>query len=52
MFNCYNSAWAQWHRVGLNHEVIMRMPPKRRSLFRGVWQLGGNTAYSVENRSL
>ena len=52
VFNCYNSVWAQWHRVGLDHEAVMRMPPKRRSLFRGVWQLGGNTAYSAENRAL
>jgi hypothetical protein len=29
------------------------MPAKRRSLFRGVWQIGGeNYAYSQENRSL
>ena len=34
------------------HDVIMGMPAKRRSLFRGVWQLGGNTAYSAENRAL
>ena len=27
------------------------MPPKRRTLFRGVWQLGGNTAYSADNRT-
>jgi hypothetical protein len=52
VFNCYNSAWAQWHRVGLDHEVIMRMPPKRRTLFRGVWELGSNAAYSAENRTL
>ena len=52
VFNCYNSAWAQWHRVGLDHEVIMRMPPKRRTLFRGVCELGGVTAYSAENRTV
>ena len=24
----------------------------RRTFFRGVWQLGGNTTYSAENRTL
>ena len=24
----------------------------RRTLFRGVWQFGGNTTYSAENRTL
>ena len=53
VFNCYNSLWAQWHRMNLDHEVIEAMPTKRRSLFRGVWQIGGqNHAYSLENRSL
>ena len=52
VFNCYNSLWAQWHKLDLAHDVIMAMPPKRRTLFRGVWQLGGNTGYSVDNRSL
>ena len=53
VFNCYNSLWAQWHRLNLDHEIIEAMPPKRRSLFRGVWQIGGeNFAYSRENRSL
>ena len=53
VFNCYNSLWAQWHRLNLDHDLIQAMPPKRRSLFRGVWQIGGeNHAYSQENRSL
>lgn len=53
VFNCYNSLWAQWHRLNLDHEIIQAMPPKRRTLFRGVWQIGGqNSAYSLDNRSL
>lgn len=54
VFNCYNSIWAQWHRLSLSHEIIEAMPPKRRSLFRGTWALGstGNREYSLDNRSL
>ena len=44
--------WAQWHRLNLDHETIEAMPEKRRTLFRGVWELGGNREYSLENRSL
>ncbi len=51
VFNCYNSIWAQWHKTNLPHEVIAEMPVKRRSLFRGTWQMGGNTEYSEENRA-
>lgn len=52
VFNCYNSIWSQWHRTNLDHETIMKMPEKRRSLFRGTYQLGGNVEYSEENRAL
>ena len=54
VFNCYNSIWAQWHRVNLSHEKIMAMPAKRRTLFRGTWALGGsgNHAYAEDNRAL
>ena len=54
VFNCYNSIWAQWHRLNLDHEIIEKMPPKRQSLFRGTWQLGGdgNRSYSADNRSV
>lgn len=60
IFNCYNSLWAQWHRLNLDPAVIETMPPKRRSLFRGVYALdfhkaGGpeaNRTWSADNRSL
>ena len=54
VFNCYNSIWAQWHRKNLDHETILKMPPKRRTLFRGTWALGegGNREYSLDNRAL
>jgi hypothetical protein len=56
VFNCYNSIWAQWHRLNLSHEIIEAMPPKRRSLFRGTWAIGGgpdgNREYSLDNRTV
>ena len=56
VFNCYNSLWAQWHRLSLPVELAEALPPRRRSLFRGIWQIGGpaddprNQSWSVENR--
>jgi len=57
VFNCYNSLWAQWYLLNLDHEIIKKMAVKRRSLFRGTWKLGelngsGNFHYSADNRSL
>ena len=56
VFNCYNSIWAQWHRLNLSHETITAMPPKRQSLFRGTWAIGGgpegNREYSTDNRTV
>ena len=56
VFNCYNSIWAQWHRLNLSHETIDAMPPKRQSLFRGTWAIGGgpegNREYSLDNRTV
>ena len=56
VFNCYNSIWAQWHRLNLDHETIEAMPPKRRTLFRGTWAIGGgpngNREYSLDNRTV
>ena len=36
IFNCYAAAAAQF-QINLPYEMIERMPPKRRTLFRGVW---------------
>ncbi len=56
VFNCYNSIWAQWHRLNLDHETIEAMPPMRRTLFRGTWAIGGgpngNREYSLDNRTV
>ena len=59
LFNCYNSVWAQWHRLNLDHDLIETMPPKRRSLFRGVYAIDFtkhpialNREYEAMNRSL
>ncbi|MDP6037965.1 MAG: phytanoyl-CoA dioxygenase family protein [Candidatus Latescibacteria bacterium] len=56
VLNCYNSIWAQWHRLNLSHEKIEAMPPKRRTLFRGTWAIGGpdggNREYSQDNNTL
>lgn len=60
IFNCYNSVWAQWHRLNLSAETIEAMPPARRSLFRGVFAIdfhkpGGpeqNRTWDLDNRTL
>jgi len=61
LFYAYNSLQSQFHKMNLPHETISQMPPKRQSLFRGVWQHdfsvqphseGSNRFYSEENRSL
>ena len=60
LFNCYNSLWAQWHRLNLSHDLIEAMPPTRQTLFRGVYahdftkkpEEGGNRYYVSDNRSL
>jgi len=61
IFNCYNSVWAQWHKLNQPHERIAAMPPKRQTLFRGVYahdfsarphEAGDNRYYSRENRTL
>ena len=56
VFNCYNSIWAQWHRLNLEHHQVESMTTKRQSLFRGTWAIGGesggNRFYSENNRTL
>ena len=37
VFNCYSRAESQYHKMNLPLEVIETMPPKRQTLFRGVW---------------
>jgi len=60
VFNCYNHYNAQVHKMHISHEMVMQMPPKRRTLFRGVWEWWNrkdgprvnNSYYSAENRAL
>ena len=61
VFNCYNSLWSQWHRLNLDPDVILAMPKKRQSLFRGVYCFDGrakgreekaNQFFALDNRCL
>lgn len=60
IFNCYNSLWAQWHRLNLPAETIATMPEKRKSLFRGVFAIDfhhkdgptANRTFAEDNASL
>jgi hypothetical protein len=52
VFNCYNSVLSQFHSVNLPHEIVEAMPPKRRSMFRGLWIRDGSLEYSLDNRAL
>ena len=58
VLNCYNHLEAQVHRLNIPREIVAKMPHKRQTLFRGVWNwwnkgLGqgkeANTYYSAEN---
>jgi hypothetical protein len=55
ILNCYSPILAQYHKMDLPSEVIEAMPPKRQTLFRGVWghAPGGkaNVFYSRENQA-
>ena len=54
LFFHYMHASAKWHYGSPPHETVMAMPPKRRTLFRGVWIGVGQTndEYSNENRAI
>lgn len=55
-FTCFNTVGSKWHRSSPSPEVIAAMPPKRQSLFRGVWADTspgtGNWAYDADNRAV
>eukprot|EP01048_Picozoa_sp_COSAG05_P006030 COSAG05_NODE_375_length_10634_cov_14.790603_1_plen_147_part_10 len=44
VLQAYNALWAQFCWARISHEQIMRMPPRRRSLFRATWQISGGNA--------
>ena len=52
IFQCYNSVLAQFHRTNITPADVEEMPPRRRTLFRGAWELphGRNVAYAEDNR--
>jgi ectoine hydroxylase-related dioxygenase (phytanoyl-CoA dioxygenase family) len=51
IFYAYNAVQAQFHKMNISPEVISQMPPKRQSLFRGVWQADfSNSPYGEINR--
>ena len=54
VFSHYMHASVKWHQGGPQHEAVMAMPPKRRTLFRGVWIGVGvkNEEYTSENRAI
>ena len=60
ILQAYGPIMGQYHRMDLPPEVIEAMPPKRRTLFRGVWgrrsrKVEGpdaNIYYGPDNRSL
>ncbi|MBI1926061.1 phytanoyl-CoA dioxygenase family protein [Candidatus Poribacteria bacterium] len=59
LFTHYMHYAMQFHKRTPPHEAIMAMPPKRRTLFRGVWmaefppgQMVLNDYYDEENRAL
>ncbi|NKB70215.1 MAG: hypothetical protein GKR89_24350 [Candidatus Latescibacteria bacterium] len=56
IFNCYAPDMAQYHKTNLPAEVIAAMPPKRQTLFRGVWSAdfsGGrsNNYFADDNKA-
>ena len=56
IFNCYAPDVAQYHKTNLPAEVIAAMPPKRQTLFRGVWSSDfshsrSNTYFAADNKA-
>ena len=54
IFNCYGPALAQFHKTNLSADIVAAMPPKRQTLFRGVWQADfgqgrSNNYFAAEN---
>jgi hypothetical protein len=41
ILTCYNTVGCKWHSGGPPKDVVLSMPPKRQSLFRGVWTGAG-----------
>ncbi len=57
IFNAYSRIDTQFHKLNLPLEVVEAMPPRRRTLFRGVWahdfhNARPNRAFSANNMSL
>tara|TARA_B100001013_G_C24605151_1_gene440665 strand:+ start:223 stop:1062 length:840 start_codon:yes stop_codon:yes gene_type:complete len=57
ILHAYGPILAQYHKLDLPPEVIEAMPPKRRTLFRGVWghRIGdpaANVFYDRENQAM
>ncbi|MBR53903.1 hypothetical protein CMK19_09090 [Candidatus Poribacteria bacterium] len=57
ILNCYNAGLVQYHKMNLPYSVVAKMPPKRQTLFRGVWQHDftnqkPNNFFSQENMAL
>ena len=61
LFYCYNAVNAQFHKLNLPAGRVRSMPPKRQTLFRGVWLqdftvqprvAGRNIYYSPQNEAL
>ncbi|MEO2003426.1 MAG: hypothetical protein ABGY41_04960 [Candidatus Poribacteria bacterium] len=59
VFNCYNHYNVQVHKMNITHEMVMSMPEKRRTLFRGAWHWWNrgsegrleNSYYDEDNRA-
>jgi len=54
IFSHYMHASTKWHQGSPPYEAVMAMPPKRRTLFRGVWIGVGvkNEEYTADNRAI